>query len=597
MLTNKDSHQRLPKDKKRARTVSVSHNSNSFNLYNLLHQELGLNQISDASSHKPLSAHNSHELLSHLVHYITVPVHLEKFMCFGLLHCLNSFLQVFTILPLKLVICAVRSAIILRNQFVPTSRHNVKNHLHYIYEPILKCSLIILTLYLMIDVDTSKLYHDIRRQSAIKLYVMIGVLEVVDKLLATLGQDLMKFLLNLQFADVLDKYFALKFVLAYIFCLAYLTAHSTCLVYQTISMNVAVNSYSNALFTLLLSSQFSEMKSSVFKKFDREGLFQNCCADLTERFQVLVYLLLIALRNLVELDTNAGMIPKSWANSFTPSLQWIGIIVNPTIIVIGSELLVDWLKHSYITKYNKIKPKIYERFINVLSNDFLEIHHLETSHNSIEEVNYKTINTNRNLSIRTGLPVLALNVVVMKISGPSIQYLFSNNSTLNTIILQVLLFMILLIVKLFLSLALLSWSTRRKNRFLLSLKKLESEQRKKESMLDPVNPFEDIIQSPEIITPSTPAKHWPLEESSRLLSVNDVVNLDYTPGNLSIVGVASLNQDDMNFLYDDPAATTSIDQKRIKHDTKKILNKHTNPLNEGGLDNVTRYKMSSKQIW
>lgn len=50
------------------------------------------------------------------------------------------------------------------------------------------------------------------------------------------------------------------------------------LFYQLVTLNVAINSYNNALLTLLLSNQFVEIKSAVFKKFEKEQLFQVTCA-------------------------------------------------------------------------------------------------------------------------------------------------------------------------------------------------------------------------------------------------------------------------------------------------------------------------------
>ena len=50
------------------------------------------------------------------------------------------------------------------------------------------------------------------------------------------------------------------------------------MIYQMISLNVAVNSYDHALLTLLVSNQFVEIKGSVFKKFEKDNLFQITCA-------------------------------------------------------------------------------------------------------------------------------------------------------------------------------------------------------------------------------------------------------------------------------------------------------------------------------
>jgi hypothetical protein len=52
------------------------------------------------------------------------------------------------------------------------------------------------------------------------------------------------------------------------------------MVYQMIALNVAVNSYDHALLTLLVSNQFVEIKGSVFKKFEKDNLFQITCAGM-----------------------------------------------------------------------------------------------------------------------------------------------------------------------------------------------------------------------------------------------------------------------------------------------------------------------------
>lgn len=61
----------------------------------------------------------------------------------------------------------------------------------------------------------------------------------------------------------------------------FLVVHTLVMVYQTISLNVAVNSYDHALLTLLMSNQFVEIKGSVFKKFEKDNLFQITCAGMS----------------------------------------------------------------------------------------------------------------------------------------------------------------------------------------------------------------------------------------------------------------------------------------------------------------------------
>lgn len=179
----------------------------------------------------------------------------------------------------------------------------------------------------------------------------------------------------------------------FLLALSYNVIHSTALFYQVITLNVAVNSYSNALLTLLMSNQFVEIKSTVFKKFEKENLFQLTCADVVERFQLWLMLMIIALRNIVEMggfslggsstsiSSSSGLganvtrpssvfggtlVPKS----FTIFPKWTGQVFGPFLLVLGSEMLVDWLKHAYITKFNNTKPAIYGRFLDVLAKDY-----------------------------------------------------------------------------------------------------------------------------------------------------------------------------------------------------------------------------------
>jgi hypothetical protein len=130
-----------------------------------------------------------------------------------------------------------------------------------------------------------------------------------------------------------------------------------------------------------MSNQFVEIKGTVFKKFEKENLFQMSCAgnsnnniskiDVIERFHLSLLLTLILLRNLIE-HTNSLTTPLS--------LPWLDLIM-PFIMVLGSELLVDWCKHAFITKFNHIRPSIYTRFMDVLCLDFVKegrevTHHL-----------------------------------------------------------------------------------------------------------------------------------------------------------------------------------------------------------------------------
>jgi hypothetical protein len=100
------------------------------------------------------------------------------------------------------------------------------------------------------------------------------------------------------------------------------------MIYQLLSLNVAVNSYDHALLTLLVSNQFVEIKGSVFKKFEKDNLFQITCADIVERFSLSLMLLIVAFRNLIELSgsefdfTGGFVLPKSFGWLIGNNVIW-----------------------------------------------------------------------------------------------------------------------------------------------------------------------------------------------------------------------------------------------------------------------------------
>lgn len=205
----------------------------------------------------------------------------------------------------------------------------------------------------------------------------------------------------------------------FLLALAYVFGHTLVYFYQVITLNVAINSHNNALLTLLISNQFVEIKGSVFKKFEKENLFQLSCSDIVERFQISVFLLIISMRNMMQLTTTDWFSlyvqsPLDVMSSLMSNLlkgdltflyqlpldlshfliyrlpQWISswllqpftfhmdissymslldALVYPALVVYGSEMIVDWLKHAFITKFNQIRPTVYARYLDILCKD------------------------------------------------------------------------------------------------------------------------------------------------------------------------------------------------------------------------------------
>jgi len=104
--------------------------------------------------------------------FMKIPREFEKLMIFGFMLCLDCFLFMFTFLPLRLIV--VMYKIITGLLFCRTSR---------MLQPVqicdlLKGSILVACWLLLTHVDFSVLYHTVRGQSVIKLYVIYNMLEV-----------------------------------------------------------------------------------------------------------------------------------------------------------------------------------------------------------------------------------------------------------------------------------------------------------------------------------------------------------------------------------------------------------------------------------
>ncbi|KAL6631571.1 DUF747-domain-containing protein [Neocallimastix californiae] len=341
--------------------------------------------------------------------FLAVPVELEKFLYYGILICLDSFLYIFTILPIRLVV-AVKSMI--KGLFVKDAfklRHK---------SDILKCLLILFCCIFLQYIDVSRLYHFVRGQNIVKLYLIYNLMENFDKLCSAFGHDVLDSLFAENIIKKSNRGSRFPVIVHFIVALSYLILHTVVLFYLVVSLNVAINSYNNALLSFLISNQFGEIKSSVFKRFERENLFQLTCADIVERFQILVFLVIITGRNFLELTGTgsetlshfytlfsksilspasfSSMIPKldilqtfqssnfpefcekivnlivSKITNFmnSPTYLLLAVLITPVVVIYGSEIFVDYLKHTFIIKFNQIKPSIYSKYRDSLCKDF-----------------------------------------------------------------------------------------------------------------------------------------------------------------------------------------------------------------------------------
>ncbi|KAI8346050.1 eukaryotic membrane protein family-domain-containing protein, partial [Mortierella sp. GBAus27b] len=345
-----------------------------------------------------------------VANFLSVPIAFEKMLVFGYFVCLDSFLYTFTILPARFVLAAVA---LFRYVFSRTwfskgaERIRLKSSQKC---DLIKITLVVVACTILQSVDASRTYHFIRGQNAMKLYAIFNCLEIFDRLCCSFGQDILDSLFS---KSTLGNHPPMSTLTAsrharpitfVILAILYTLAHTMVLFYQMVTLNVAVNSYSNALLTLLISNQFVEIKGSVFKKFEKENLFQlSCSASPPSPFSVY---------------------PQSFVPLFS-SMTSVARLLTPCLLVLGCETLVDWLKHAFITKFNQIRPSVYGRFVDILSRDLV----IGSPARLAGRNNQMFVDQSPMVSRRIGLAALPLACLVICVTIQTLQMVLSIHPT------------------------------------------------------------------------------------------------------------------------------------------------------------------------
>ncbi|GAB66118.1 hypothetical protein PCYB_082790 [Plasmodium cynomolgi strain B] len=147
----------------------------------------------------------------------------------------------------------------------------------------------------------------------------------------------------------------IKFIVQYIFVLTYILTHAFAHLIRFLSLNIAINSSESTMFLILVMSNFTEIKSTVFKKFSKTSLFTIVASDAVERFYLFIDAFLVLLKMSTAYRTQ---------NSFFSISSWL-------IIILLLEVGVDWCKHSYLLKYNKLDSESLNKYFHTLLADVL----------------------------------------------------------------------------------------------------------------------------------------------------------------------------------------------------------------------------------
>ncbi|XP_076297672.1 protein TAPT1 homolog isoform X1 [Lasioglossum baleicum] len=296
--------------------------------------------------------------------FMKIPREVEKFMAYGFLQCADSFLFVYTFLPVRFTMALWTVIARLLWHCFGRKRGNSRAGERRLRPAeicdLLKGFLVICCWIVTWKVDTSMMYHLVKSQSVIKLYIFYNMLEVGDRLFSAFGQDTIDALLwtatepgsktqtGSQHLGTLPHL---------LFAVTYVLLHSILVLFQATTLNVAINSSNKALLTIMMSNNFVELKGSVFKKFDKNNLFQLSCADIRERFHLMMLLFAVTLQTMKE---------YAWKS------ERLAVLLPDCIMLLLAEVLVDWVKHAFITRFNELPSTVYRDYTISLAYDMAQ---------------------------------------------------------------------------------------------------------------------------------------------------------------------------------------------------------------------------------
>ncbi|KAJ9594354.1 hypothetical protein L9F63_014230, partial [Diploptera punctata] len=324
--------------------------------------------------------------------FMKIPREVEKFMAYGFFQCADSFLFVYTFLPMRFILAlwAVISRPIMECFGMQKSKSKS------ILKPaeicdLLKACILIGCSMMMSYIDTSMMYHLVKSQSVIKLYIFYNMLEVGDRLFSAFGQDTIDALFWTATEPRDRRREHLGVIPHLFFAVTYVFLHSVLVLFQATTLNVAINSNNKALLTIMMSNNFIELKGSVFKKFDKNNLFQVSCSDVRERFHLFVLHFIVVLQTMKE---------YSWKE------ERFWVLVPDCMMVLFAEVLVDWIKHAFITRFNELPVDVYRDYTISLAYDMAQTRqkHAFTDHSDL-------------VARRMGFIPLPLGVVMVRVLG------------------------------------------------------------------------------------------------------------------------------------------------------------------------------------
>lgn len=250
-----------------------------------------------------------------------------------------------------------------------------------------KSIMIIFCTIIVFQINIFYLYHLVKKQEVVKLYVLYNILELFERMVYTVIEDLMnvdvsneyypgmvdsevdfnpefcnnygknyrnnKFLNlesdeSIEFNSINNSKRQIKStkkskihikILLFIFN----TLQAIILNTEFVVIHLSMKNFSD-LFGLLICNQFLDLKGTIFKKVDNESINDILEMDLKKRFDLILFVILVIIANLREMEVFE-----------------IKYVLYPLSVLVF-KIVTDWIKHIFLCRYNNVNLKVYKKF-------------------------------------------------------------------------------------------------------------------------------------------------------------------------------------------------------------------------------------------
>jgi hypothetical protein len=281
---------------------------------------------------------------SFLDEYIRLPFVVEYVVNHGIISCLSCLLYELTFMPIS-------AAKGIWKRFLSNNR----SEMTFVEQSdFVRCSILFMAVVIMnASIDFSAVYHYIRAQSLLKLYFIFNMMEIIERLVRSWGNDLVDGLIRSMVMRTGRSGFFGTFGHAVV-VLVYTLVHAYIHFWRVMIISVAV--LANDMLIVLVTNNFNELKGTVFKKIEPRSLYPVITSDVVERLYLFIDVLLMLFRMATS--------PQRSKMPFGEVSYWIAVMI-------GLEIITDWLKFLCVSKFNQIDNSVFWQYCRIHKEDIL----------------------------------------------------------------------------------------------------------------------------------------------------------------------------------------------------------------------------------